>query len=106
MTGGRVERRRHPRRLAADLTWLRAVQLRPGLEALLVDISPGGALVETATRLRPGMKTVLRLSTTDGELRAPGEFVRAWVTAILPDRGPIYRGAVRFDLPMDLPERA
>lgn len=106
MTGGRVERRRDPRRLAADLTWLRAVSLRPGLEALLVDISPGGALVETTIRLRPGMKTVLRLSTTESELRASGEFVRAWVTAILPDRGLVYRGAVRFDSPMDLPERA
>ena len=51
------------------------------------------------------MKTVLRLSTTDGELQAPGEFVRAWVTAILPDRGLVYRGAVRFDPPLDLPER-
>ncbi len=106
MTGGRVERRRDPRRIAADLTWLRAVRLQPGLEALLVDISPGGALVETTTRLRPGMKTVLRLSTTGSELRAPGEFVRAWVTAIPPDRGLVYRGAVRFDPPIDLPERA
>ena len=105
MTGARVERRRHPRRLAADLAWFRAVRLRPGLEAVLVDLAPGGALVETATRLRPGMKTVLQLSTPASELRARGEFVRAWVSAILPDGGLLFRGAVQFDPPMDLPER-
>ena len=54
MTSRRVdERRRHGRRAAADLAWLRAVRLRPGLDAALVNLSPGGALVETETRLRP-----------------------------------------------------
>lgn len=104
MTSGRAERRRHARRPAAELGWLRSARLRPGLEAVLTDLSHGGALVETTTRLRPGMKTVLQLTTTAGELRAPGEVVRAWVSAILPDRGVVYRGAVRFDRPMEPPE--
>ena len=104
MTNGRTERRRHVRRPAADLGWLRGTRLRPGLEAVPTDLSCGGALVETTTRLRPGMKTVLVLTTTDGELQAPGEVVRAWVSAIAPDRGVLYRGALRFDRPMTLPE--
>lgn len=60
--------------------------------------------METTTRLRPGMKTVLVLTTSDGELKASGEVVRAWVSAILPDRGVLYRGALRFDRAMTLPE--
>jgi hypothetical protein len=49
------------------------------------------------------LKAVLLLTTTDGELRASGEVVRAWVSAIPPDRGVLYRGALRFDRPMTLP---
>ena len=60
--------------------------------------------METATRLRPGLKAVLLLTTADGELRASGEVVRAWVSAIPADRGVLYRGALRFDRPMTLPE--
>ena len=104
MTGRPAERRRHVRRPAPDLGWLRGARLRPGLEAVLVDISPGGALVETAARLRPGMKAALRLKTRDGDLEVPGRVVRAWVSAIRADRGVIYRGAVRFDRPADLPD--
>lgn len=104
MTTGRAERRRHARRPGAALGWLRVARLRPGLEAVLTDLSSGGARLETATRLRPGMKTVLQLSTTDGELRASGEVVRAWVSAIPPDRGVLYQGALRFDRAMALPD--
>ena len=106
MTAGRADRRRHLRRLAGDTTWLRGARLQPGLEAVLVDLSPDGALVETANRLRPGMKTVLVLKTRDGEVRAPAGVLRAWVSRILPDRGILYRGALRFDRPIDLPGRA
>ena len=108
MTSGRpADRRRHARRPAADLPWLRAVRLRPGLGAGLdvggIEYTPGGALVETTTRIRPGMKAVLQLTAGEGDLRAPGEVARAWVSAILPDRGVLYRGALRFDRRMDLP---
>ncbi len=104
MTSRRGERRRHVRRPAADAAWSRGARLRPGLDAALLDVSPGGVLVETAARLRPGMKTVLHLKPRSGELRAAGEVVRAWVSAIRPDRGVLYRGAVRFDRSIDLPE--
>ena len=104
MTNRRTERRRHVRRPGANLGWLRAAHLRPGFEAVLADISSGGALVETPARLRPGLKAVLLLTTTGGELRASGEVLRAWVSAIPPDRGVLYRGALRFDRPMALPE--
>lgn len=107
VTGGRgAERRRHVRRPAADLAWLRAARLRPGLDAAVVDLSPAGALVETATRLRPRMKTVLQLTADDAEVRASGEVVRAWVSAVAPGRGILYRGALRFDRQTVLPAGA
>ena len=104
MTSRGAERRRHLRRSGADLGWVRAARLGPGLDAVLTDLSRGGARLETATRLRPGMKTVLRLSTADGELRASGEVVRAWVSALPPGRGVLYEGALRFDRAMALPD--
>ena len=104
MTSERAERRRHVRRAVADLGWSRAARLRPGLEAAVMDLSHGGARVETGTRLRPGMKTVLQLTTTDGESRVSGEVVRAWVSAIHADRGVLYSGALRFDQAMALPD--
>ena len=100
---GGADRRRHVRLPAADLAWLQGVRLRPGLDAALVDLSPGGALGETGTRLRPRMKTELQLTTGGGQLRASGELVRAWVSAIVPGRGVRYRGALRFDRRLDLP---
>ena len=51
------------------------------------------------------MKTALQLTASEGELRASGEVVRAWVSAIVPGRGILYRGALRFDRPMDLPAK-
>lgn len=104
MTNGRTaDRRRDVRRPAADLTWLRAARLRPGPDAVVIDLSSGGALVETATRLRPRMKTVLQLTAGEGEVRASGEVVRAWVSAVPPGGGILYRGALRFDRPAVLP---
>ena len=49
------------------------------------------------------MKTVLQLTGSGGDLKVSGEVVRAWVSAIVPQRGVLYRGAMRFDRRMDLP---
>ena len=64
LEGGRARDRRHTvRQSGTDLSWLRELQLRPGHDAILVNLSAGGALVETPTRLSPGTRAVLRLST-------------------------------------------
>lgn len=103
LEGGRARDRRHTvRQSGTDLSWLRELQLRPGHDAILVNLSAGGALVETPTRLSPGTRAVLRLSTASCRLTAAGRVSRSWVSAVLSERGILYRGAVVFDAALDL----
>lgn len=69
--------------------------LRPGLAVAVVELSAGGALVESAAPVRPGATTELGLDGVDGRRRAVrAHVVRCWVTALDPLR---YRCAVRFE---------
>ena len=103
--GPTPDRRRAIRKEPAELPWLRELRLRPGLDAVLVNLSAGGALVETPTRLRPGTHTVLRLIGAGASWTVPGSVSRAWVAAIEPAHGVVYRGALVFDEAFDLPRR-
>ena len=100
--GPTPERRRAIRRKRADLSWLRTLWLRPGFDAALVNLSTGGALVETPNRLRPGARTVLRLIGTSDSWTVSGSVSRAWVSSIAPEHGVVYRGALVFDEALDL----
>jgi hypothetical protein len=103
-TGRPAERRQAVRRPAAALDWVGSLRLRPGLEVALVNLSTGGALVETLTRLRPGARTALRSSGTGAGWAVTGYVSRAWVAAVEADRGVVYRGALVFDTALDFPE--
>ena len=96
------ERRQAIRRQRTELSWLWELRLRPGFDAALVNLSAGGALVETPTRLRPGARTVLRLIGAMGSWTVSGWVSRAWVVAIDPEHGVVYRGALVFDEALDL----
>ena len=100
--GPTSERRQAIRRKRADLSWVRELWLRPGFDAALVNLSTGGALVETPHRLRPGARTVLRLIGTAGTWTVSGSVSRAWVASIEPEHGVVYRGALVFDEALDL----
>jgi len=93
-------RRRAIRRKRAELWGLR---LCPGLDAALVNLSAGGVLVETPTRLRPGARTVLRLTGVAGSWTVSGSVSRSWVAAFGPEHGVVNRSALVFDKPLDLP---
>ena len=98
------DRRRAIRRKRTELSWLRELRLRPGLDAVLVNLSAGGALVETPTRLRPGIHTVLLLTGAGASWTVPALVSRAWVAAIEPVHGVVYRGVLVFDEAFDLPQ--
>ena len=97
------DRRRAIRRKRAELSWLWGLRLWPGLDVALVNLSAGGALVETPTCLRPGTRTVLRLTGVAGSWTVSGSVSRSWVATIGPEHGVVYRGALVFDKALDLP---
>ncbi len=101
--GRTPERRRAIRKKRAELSWLRELRLWPGRDVALVNLSAGGALVETRTRLRPGARTVLRLTAATDNWTVPGSVSRSWVAAVEPEHGVVYRGALVFDEALDFP---
>ena len=91
------ERRTAPR-VPPDCTpWPRDARLRPGQDVVLLNVSRGGALVESGNRMTPGVRTELQLL---GALRRiiRGRIERCHVSALEPLR---YRGAIVFEERLD-----
>lgn len=98
-TGRRCERR-HERRIAGGGPRYGAVAvLRPGQAVVLVNISRRAALVESGSRLRPGLHTELQICGTDARTRVFGRIDRCQVVRLDPLR---YRGVIVFDESVDL----
>jgi hypothetical protein len=55
------ERREAPRVDPRRTQWHEVALLRPGQEVLVVNLSPGGALLESPTRMSPGARAELHL---------------------------------------------
>jgi hypothetical protein len=98
----RHDRRQSPRLRPERTPWQPAALLRPGKDVNIIDLSGGGALVESACRMSPGTRTELQLfGPRKRSIR--GLIVRCRVTALSPVR---YQGAIVFDehLEMSVPE--
>lgn len=90
------ERRAFPRLPASELPFLKSVKLLAGPEVRLIDVSRGGAQLESDTPLPPGTRVCLRLVTTDTTLLIDGRVLRSRVSCLQP--GLVrYRSAVAFD---------
>ena len=95
------ERRAWPRVPTRTGTEMCAGRLRPGRAAQILDLSEGGALIETDWRLLPGMRVELQLGEPIGLYRVTGRIVRCHVTLL--DRERVrYRGAMAFDAELSL----
>ena len=71
-------------------------RLRPGRTAHIVDLSAGGALIETDWRLLPGMRVEMQVGEPIPLFRVAGRILRCHVALL--DRGRIrYRGALVFE---------
>jgi hypothetical protein len=92
-----AERRAHVRRRPMDLPRPMVARLKHGPVLTLVDVSEGGALVETPARLNPGAQVVLEFLAPSAQKRAtmPSRVLRSQVTAI-DSRGLRYRGSFAF----------
>lgn len=92
----RAERRAWPRLSTVDHAALANGRLRPGRTAKIVDVSSGGALIETDCRLFPGTRVELLLGEPVLLFRVKGRILRCHVALL--DRERIrYRGAVAFE---------
>src|ERR671923_188108 len=66
------DRRVHHRCTLAELPWLREVRLKYGPRAVLIDLSGGGAQLETAGyRLNPGSLVVVEINGNHEEAPIP-----------------------------------
>jgi len=92
---GDTRERRRTRRRSADHGIVSA-RIRPGCEASLLDVSAGGALVETACRLLPGSSIELHLATLDRQALVRGDVLRSAVVRVRA-ADIRYRTAVGFD---------
>jgi hypothetical protein len=93
---GRAERRRHPRvPIEPDAPDVR-LRLRGTGESTLVNLSRGGALVETRSRLLPGSACAVHWSSRSGSHTLDGHIVRSDVFQLVPGKGPLFRTAIAF----------
>ena len=88
------ERRRDRRQSAVEDHGVLSTRIGAGHPARLVDVSPGGALVDTPMRMLPGSAIEVRLATRRHRIAIRGEVVRCSVSRLRPI---VYRGAVRFE---------
>lgn len=91
-----AERRRTGRLRSVEEHGIVASRLRPGTPTVILDISSGGALVETEYRLLPGAAVELHMKTTEETAVVRGRVLRSAVARLGPH--PVrYRGAIGFD---------
>ena len=77
-----MSERRRARRTHGS--WLSA-RVRPGYRVQVVDVSTGGALLETARPLRPGAGVEVQFERSNARLRILAIVMRCAVTALDPD---------------------
>ena len=94
-----ADRRREPRRAGGGSRFDKGAVLRPGQPVILINITTRAALVESATRLRPGSFTEMQLAGTGTRTSVKGRLARCYVAALEPLR---YRGVVLFEEPLDV----
>ena len=92
----RSDRRRTPRRLTLEEHGIARALVRPGREVALVDVSAGGALLESVHRLLPGSLIDLHLASPGRAVSIRGRVLRCVVARLRPT-GVRYHGAIKFD---------
>jgi uncharacterized protein DUF6982 len=95
------DRRAHERHPAHELEWLRSIRLKFGPSVSIVDLSSGGALIETTMPLRPGSTTALTIQGRGIVETTSFRVLRCEVASI--SRGLVYRGACVFERTLALP---
>jgi hypothetical protein len=98
------DRRLHPRLTLSDLDWLNSVRLKYGPVVSLIDLSSGGAQIETSSPLNPGAIVVVQISSREGEIAMPSTVLRSEISRVAPYA--MYRSALSFKRVFDAPPHA
>jgi hypothetical protein len=96
------ERRAYQRLRDHELEWIRHARLSAGKGVSLVDLSAGGALLDSPVPLRPASLLTLELIGPGIEMSVQFRVLRCEVGKIGP-AGPTYRGACEFTRLLELP---
>lgn len=94
------ERRSAPRSRAVAEHGIETARVRPGREALVLNVSTGGILIETMHRLLPGAAIELQLWLADRRTAIRGHVLRSTVASLGRGGIVVYRGAIAFDNPL------
>jgi hypothetical protein len=97
---GETERRRYPRVVPTDGRAPAVARLRPGREALVVNLSRGGACVDAASPLRPGHPVDIRLTLSDWHWHGEAQVLRCQVSALPREQKVRYRAGLAFSTPV------
>ena len=103
-TAAGSKRLQHANPEADNLPGLKSVELSQGSAIEIVNISRNGLILETATRLRPDFKVVLKVVTSEGPMRIHGVVLRTAICSLT--GGPRYRSEVEFKQPLKLVDEA
>jgi hypothetical protein len=98
------DRRQYRRFSARELPGLQAARIKSGPNVALVDVSAGGALLESDTQLQPESEALLELVGNSRHTVVPIRVVRCHLAAL--NGSPRYLGACAFKKPLDLDELA
>jgi hypothetical protein len=97
------DRRAHRRHRAGELSGIDHVRLKYGPVVTLIDLSVGGAQIETANhQLQPGAPLVVQIMGHSGGLAVPAQVLRCQITAL--GEHPTYSGAVEFRRQFEIDE--
>jgi len=91
-------RRRWFRHDPVNTPSLKGIALTQGNVARVIDISCGGALIESDVRLCPQTKIGFKVLMENGDFRITGSVLRSCLKSLKDT--PIYRSAVVFDKPL------
>lgn len=98
------DRRSSIRHTLSELSWLTQVRMKYGPAVSLIDLSAGGAQIETTHyRLQPGSTVVVQLAAQSGTFVLPSQVLRSQVCKIVP-AGATYRTALAFKRRLDFRE--